>query len=96
MSLQIKQIQATQRLAKHLFKVRNQYQLLILYSWRFNALNYTVSIVIESALGFIVSFVREAQSQKAQKNRRKSKEEVLIWDDETIKNLVGDRSDCIW
>ena len=58
-----------------------------------------ILLVIEIALGFIVTTLRDTK-QKVQKSRRKKKEEepqfILIWDDDVVKKLVGNRQDCVW
>jgi hypothetical protein len=50
----------------------------------------------------MVTHLRDTQSPKANKSRRKKKEGepeqdfMLIWDDDHVKKFVGDRADCVW
>lgn len=59
-------------------------------------------VVVETTLGFMVTHLRDTQSPKANKSRRKKKEGepeqdfMLIWDDDHVKKFVGDRADCVW
>jgi hypothetical protein len=56
--------------------------------------------VVEATLGFIVKTLRDFKKSKATTGRHKRKKEepefVLIWDNDTVKKLVGGRADCVW
>ena len=56
--------------------------------------------VITTVLGFIVTNIRDVKLVEINRSRRKRKEGepefVLIWDDDTVKEFVGNRADCVW
>lgn len=68
----------------------------------------TLERIIDGLLKLLVH-LREARQQKKSGRRKKRKSEMtmetvkvdekpftLVWDDQTVNRLVGDRSDCVW